>query len=272
MAIAPLLELDQVRFAYRGGASALDGVSLSVAPGECVALLGANGAGKTTALRLAMALLHPVAGDVRVLGHSTSGRVPEDLAGDAGYLFQRPEHQLFGGNVAEDVAFGPRRRHEADVASAVASALDALELGDVATTHPYDLPAPRRRLVALAGVLALRPRLLLLDEPTAGLDRHSRQLVRRAVARHCDAGGAVLAVSHDPGFVLEALDRAVILERGRVLAESAAAEALGRPGAPPLPPWAQIARELGAPPSSWRFETAADFVAARCRERPHGAS
>jgi energy-coupling factor transport system ATP-binding protein len=272
MEIGPLLELDQVRFAYRGGASALDGVSLSVAPGDCVALLGANGAGKTTALRLAMALLHPSAGDVRVLGRSTRGRMPEDLAGEAGYLFQQPEHQLFAGSVAEDVAFGPRRRHDADVESAVASALDALELGDARAVHPYDLPAPRRRLVALAGVLALRPRLLLLDEPTAGLDRASRRLVRRVVARHRDAGGAVLAVSHDPEFVLETLDRAVILEQGRIVAESTVAEALGRAGAPPLPPWARIAKELGAPPDAWRFDAAAEFVAARCRERPHGAS
>ncbi len=273
MGVTALLELDQVTFGYPGtGIDAVSAVTITVAPGEGVALLGPNGAGKTTVLRLAMALLHPAAGDVRVLGQSTRGRMPEDVAGDAGFLFQQPEHQLFASTVREDVAFGPRRLGRADAEDAVAAALDMLELGDVASVHPYDLPAPRRRLVALAGTLALRPRLLLLDEPTSALDRHSRALVRRAVARHREGGGAVLAVSHDGAFVLEALERAITLDRGRVVQNTDAPSALGRAGAPALPAWAEIAAALGASPVEWRFGPAVEFVAVRCRGRRHAQS
>jgi energy-coupling factor transport system ATP-binding protein len=267
--MSAVLEFDRVSFAYAGtGVSALTDLSLSVSAGEALALLGPNGAGKTTALRLAMALLHPSAGEVRVMGKPTAGRMPEDVAGDAGFLFQQPEHQLFASSVREDVAFGPRQLGRDNVDEVVDRALDQLELGHVASVHPYDLPAPRRRLVALAGVLALRPRLLLLDEPTAGLDRHSRMLVRRALAARRADGGAVMAVSHDGEFVLEAMDRAVTLEQGRVVGDSTSAEALGRPGAPSAPAWARLVARLGAPPTQWRLEPATEFVALRCPAAP----
>lgn len=268
MGVNPLLEFAAVRFAYRASpVAALDELSFSLQAGDGIALLGANGAGKTTALRLAMALLHPVAGEVRVAGLATTGRMPEDLAGRAGYLFQQPEHQLFASTVREDVAFGPRRLGAADADHAVAEALDLLELRTEEAVHPYDLPAPRRRLVALAGVLALRPQLLLLDEPTAGMDRQARRLVRRAVARHRAAAGAALAVSHDGEFVLESLDRALVLEHGCLAHDLDTASALGLPGAPARPAAAEIAARLGAPAHEWRFEPAVAFVAARCRAR-----
>lgn len=267
--MSAVLEFDRVNFAYPGSdVSALTELSLSISEGESLALLGPNGAGKTTALRLAMALLHPVSGEVRVMGKATVGRMPEDVAGNAGFLFQQPEHQLFASSVREDVAFGPRQLGQDNIDEVVERALDQLELGDVASVHPYDLPAPRRRLVALAGVLALRPRLLLLDEPTAGLDRHSRLLVRRALAAHRAEGGAVVAVSHDGEFVLEALDRAVTLEHGRVVGDGGSAEALGRLGAPPAPAWARLVAQMGAAPAQWRFEPAVEFVAMRCRAAP----
>lgn len=267
--MSAVLEFDRVSFAYpQSGVSAVTDLSLSVAEGEGLALLGPNGAGKTTALRLAMALLHPSAGEVRVMDQPTTGRVPEDVAGDAGFLFQQPEHQLFASSVREDVAFGPRQLGRDNVDEVVAQTLDLLELGDVSAVHPYDLPAPRRRLVALAGVLALEPRLLLLDEPTAGLDRQSRMVVRRAVAGHRSRGGAVVAVSHDGEFVLEATDRAVTLEQGAIVGDGTSAEALGRHGAPPAPAWARLVAQLGAPPGKWRFEPAVEFVALRCREEP----
>ncbi len=263
-----LLELDQVTFAYPGReVNALSDVSLAVQAGEVAALLGPNGAGKSTALRLAMALLHPATGEVRMLGRSTRGRMPEDLAGDAAFLFQRPEHQLFASTVEDDVAFGPRQLGLGNGPGVVQEVLTLLELADVAAVHPYDLPAPRRRLVALAGALALRPRILLLDEPTAGLDRHSRALVRQAVAAHRAAGGAALVVSHDGEFILEVADRALMLTQGRVAQEGEPAGLLGTGGAPDLPAWAQIAAALGAPSSEWRFQGAVGFVASRCRRR-----
>ena len=260
------LRYEAVSFAYPGaGAPALDGVSLAVDAGEGVGILGPNGAGKSTLLRLAMALLQPTAGSVAVAERGTRGLHPEDFAGVAGFLFQTPEAQLFARTVREEVAFGPRRLgwDEARIASRVDGVLDALELAGHAETHPYDLPAPRRRLVALATALAAAPRLLLLDEPTAGLDRPGRELVRAATAAFRRGGGAVVAVTHDPVFALEALDRAVVLDRGRLAADTSMTEALAAPDAPlPPPPYAEVAARLRLPAASPRFEAVAAALAA----------
>ncbi|HEU4700343.1 MAG TPA: ABC transporter ATP-binding protein [Gemmatimonadales bacterium] len=266
---APVLRLEGVGFAYPGApAPALDGVTLEMAAGEGVALLGPNGAGKTTLTRLAMALLHPARGTVTVAGRATRGRAPEDLADVAGYLFQQPEAQLFERTVRAEVAFGPRRLgwDEARVAARVDAVLAALDLAPSADVHPYDLPVPRRRLVALAAALAAEPRLLLLDEPTAGLDRVGRGLVERAVRAVRASGVAVLAVTHDPGFAVEALERGVLLAHGRIVRDAPLDAVLGSdPAALPLPPAAEVARRLGLASASLRLADVARELAERCR-------
>src|SRR5690606_17309323 len=120
--------------------------------------------------------------------------------------------------VRAELAFGPRQLgwDAVRIDARVEAVLAQLELGAAAEEHPYDLPLPRRRLVALGTALAAEPRLLLLDEPTAGLDRGGRALVARVVRDHLEAGGAAVAVCHDARFVLEALGRAVVLDQGRV--------------------------------------------------------
>jgi energy-coupling factor transport system ATP-binding protein len=264
----PVLRFAEARFCYPGAdAPALDGVSFHLDPGDGVALFGANGAGKTTLLRLAMGLVKGAAGMVE-LGGTAPGPDPEDRARLAGYLFQQPEAQLFERTVEREVSFGPRRFgwSDADVSQAAQAALGEVGLSHAAGEHPYNLPAPHRRLVALAAVLAVNPPLLLLDEPTAGLDRGSRTVVRDAVARRRASGTAVLAVTHDGEFALEALDRAAILERGRVAAAGTVVELLGSPGAPAIPPTARLARELALPLVVPRFES---VVASLCATLPH---
>ncbi len=240
------LRMDQVRFAY-GSAPVLDGVSLQVGAGEGVAILGANGAGKTTLSRLAMALLHPGAGRVVTAGYDTAGRRPEDLAVAAGYLFQNPEAQLFARTVRAEVAFGPERLgwSPARRREAVDGVLGELGLASVADHHPYDLPQPTRRLVALAAALVVTPKLLILDEPTAGLDRSARARVAEVVAARRAAGTAVLAVTHDLGFAAAVLDRAIVLGEGRVAHDCPLLELLGHHPDFPAPPLLELARRLG---------------------------
>ncbi len=223
-ASGPALAVRGVSFCYSAVArqpprTVIDDLSLEVAPGEALGVFGANGAGKTTLLRLAMALEHPQRGTVITLGEPTTGRHPEDLAPRAGFLFQQPERQLFTASVEAEcaVALEASGAGADAVRRAVDEALQALRLTDVRHEHPYDLPLPRRRLVALASVLAAGPRLLLLDEPTAGLDPASRQLVIDVVREATAAGRTVVAVTHDAEFALEALHRAVVLERGRLV-------------------------------------------------------
>ena len=244
-AVTPLV-LDGVRFGY-GAEPVLDGVSLRLEAGDGVALLGANGAGKTTLTRLAMALRHPQHGSVTTCGRETAGRQPEDLADVAGYLFQHPEAQLFAQTVRAEVAFGPERLGwtAGQVATAVGAVLGELGLAPHADQHPYDLPAPTRRLVALAAALVASPQLLILDEPTAGLDRASRARVAGAVLARRRAGTAVLAVTHDFGFAAEVLDRAVVLGEARVTHDTALADIFGRYAEFPAPPLLELARRLG---------------------------
>ena len=240
---------EAVRFAY-DGAEALRGVSLDVPAGTTLAILGPNGAGKTTLTRLLIGLLRPRAGRVSVGDWDVAAKRPDELAARVGYVFQHADQQLFERTVRRDVAFGPRRLGLGD--GGVERALGELELLGAAESHPYDLPAPARKLVALAGVLAMEPGVLVLDEPTAGLDRAGRDRVIAALRRRSVEGVTVVVVSHDLAFVAEVAERIVVLREGVVVADAPAGRLLGDAAAlAPLglepPPAAAVGAALGLP-------------------------
>jgi energy-coupling factor transport system ATP-binding protein len=243
------LALEDVVVRY-GDIEALRSITLRIAAGESVALLGRNGAGKSTLMRLLIGLVRPASGSVSVGDWDATRRRPDELARRLGYVFQHPDHQLFARTVRDDVAFGPLRLGLGD--GSVDGVLAELGLSDVARSHPYDLLPARRKLVALAGVLALGAGALVLDEPTGGLDASSRNLVMRALARRAASGITVLVVSHDLSFVAEVAERVVILADGRVAADGPAREllrdgsTLGRFGLA-IPPAAAVALALGLP-------------------------
>ena len=218
------LRFEEVWFGY-GNEPVLRGVSFAVEPGETVALLGCNGAGKTTLTRLVMALLHPSRGYVWVGERVTVGRVPEQVASRAAYVFQHADQQLFARTVREEVAFAPRQLglDPAAVERSVAEALRRVGLERLADQHPYDLPAPQRKLVALAAAVAQQPRLMVLDEPTQGLDTLATERVVQVIRTLAANGIAVLAVTHDLAFVAEALDRALVLQAGTIVYDGSAA-------------------------------------------------
>ena len=239
-----VLSFAAVSFAY-DGRPALTDVSFSLRAGERAALLGHNGAGKSTLLRLVAGLLKPTAGTVQVGDWDTRSRRPEQLAHRVGSLFQHADQQLFARTVREDVAFGPRATGVPPAAAAtrVARALEALGLEPVAGEHPYDLPPPERKLAALAGALALEPSLLVLDEPTAGLDRRARARVAAALAGRAAEGTTLLVITHDLEFAAEHLERGLVLNQGQL--------AQDRPLSDILVPGARLEdRGLVAPPLS----------------------
>jgi energy-coupling factor transport system ATP-binding protein len=202
-----------VRYAY-GAREALRGIDLAIGAGEQVGVIGPNGAGKTTLTRLLVALRRPSAGQVTVGDWEVAGKRPDEMARRVGYVFQHADQQLFARTVADDVAFGPRCLGRP--APPVQDVLEELGLSAAADLHPYDVPAPVRKLVALAGVLVMETCVLVLDEPTAGLDRAQRERVVGALRRRAEGGVTVLAVSHDLGFVAEAVDRVVVMREGRI--------------------------------------------------------
>lgn len=201
-----------------GSRIVLHGITLDVAPGECVALLGTNGAGKTTMVRLLVGLVRATSGSVMVGPWDVTRRRPDELASRVGYAFQHADHQLFARTVRRDVSFGPQRLGIGT--DGVDAVLDELRLLPYADRHPYDLPVPVRKLVALAGVFAMRTPVLVLDEPTAGFDHAMRALVDAAVQRRIDDGVTVVMVSHDMIFVRAVAHREVVLEGGRIVADS----------------------------------------------------
>ncbi|MGH2455751.1 MAG: energy-coupling factor ABC transporter ATP-binding protein [Candidatus Limnocylindria bacterium] len=216
----PSLRLEEVSFRYpRGDVLALDRVSLAIPPGQSLALVGQNGSGKTTLVRHLNGLLRPDTGRVLLDGEPTTGVSVARLARSVGLVFQDPDRQIFAGRVRGEVEFGPRNIGLSGTAlrAAVDEALEAVGLAAEARTNPYDLGPSRRKLLALASVLAMRSPILVLDEPTTGQDLRGTDVVRRVIARAIAQGRTVIAISHDMDFVAETFERVVVLRSGRVV-------------------------------------------------------
>ncbi len=209
-----------------GGVRALDGVDLRIAPGERVALIGQNGSGKTTLVRHLNGLLRPTEGRVTIDGADAASLTVARLASRVGLVFQDPDRQIFAGSVRAEVEFGPRNlgRSGSELRAAVAEALEATGLVGEEHTNPYDLGQSRRKLLALASVLAMRTPVLVLDEPTTGQDARGVERVRAVVESVAAEGRTVLTISHDMRFVAETFERVVVMRAGRVILDGTARE------------------------------------------------
>ena len=212
-----------------GGVRALDGVDLAIGVGERVALVGQNGSGKTTLVRHLNGLLRPTEGRVTVDGSDAAALTVAQLAARVGLVFQDPDRQIFAGSVRAEVEFGPRNfgRTGDELRSSVAGALAATGLRGEESTNPYDLGGSRRKLLALASVLAMQTPVLALDEPTTGQDARGVELVRSVVAAVAAEGRTVIAISHDMRFVAEAFDRVVVMREGRIILDGTPSAVFG---------------------------------------------
>ncbi|MDQ0664797.1 energy-coupling factor transporter ATP-binding protein EcfA2 [Arthrobacter ulcerisalmonis] len=199
-----------------GHSPVLQDVHLAVQPGEIVAVTGPNGAGKSTLLRHFNGLLRPTAGTVLVRGSDIARAPVGQTAASVGLLFQQPRDQLFERTVLREVSFGLERLAGPDAARRAAEALEAVGLAAAANEHPAELPASAQRLLALATVLARRPAVLALDEPTVALDGDGLALLDAAVGSAAAGGAAVVLVTHDLGYARTAAHRILTLEGGRL--------------------------------------------------------
>lgn len=222
----PIVTLDEVHFTYPTGVEALRGASLMVRRGERIALVGRNGAGKSTLVRHLNGLLRPSRGRALVNGIDTRTTTVARCARHVGVVFQDVRNQLFARTVRDEIRFGPQNLGFAPekVEALTEAAIDALDLRDVVNEHPYDLPPARRRLVAVAAVLAMDTALLVLDEPTAGLDNASIDVLARLIDDLATRRRSVLVVSHDLDFCYETLDRVVLMRDGRIALDKRFAE------------------------------------------------
>jgi cobalt/nickel transport system ATP-binding protein len=214
-----VVQVRGLRYKYPDGTQALDGIDFDLAEGECVALLGANGSGKTTFVLHLNGLLEGQ-GSIEICGMPLNRRTAAAIRTKIGLVFQEADEQLFMPTVLEDVAFGPLNlglSHEQALARA-RKALEQVAMGSVMHKAPYHLSAGEKRRVALAGVLAMDPQVLVLDEPTTSLDPPAqRDLIRllRALPQ------AKLLVTHDLAFAEALASRAVFFDHGRVAGQGA---------------------------------------------------
>ncbi|MCI6273592.1 MAG: ATP-binding cassette domain-containing protein, partial [Coriobacteriaceae bacterium] len=232
---APMVRAEDVRFSYGrsrrrrrvpAAPQALDGVALDVPRGAHVALVGQTGSGKSTLLRLIAALDVPDQGRIEVDGISTADRRRRRrLHGRVGYVMQRPERQLFAETVAQDVAYGPTNLglSPGEVEGRVRRALDLVGLTGKDDASPFQLSGGQQRLCALAGILAMGPGLLVLDEPTAGLDPQGRHNLRRILDGLNAAGTTLVEVTHAMEDAARA-DLVAVLDGGRVVLTGTPAE------------------------------------------------
>ena len=210
-----LFSLDGLVYRYPDETLALSDIHLDIASGDRIALVGQNGSGKTTLIKLLCGLLRPTAGQVRFKGEALSGDYLESSRLKIGLLFQDPDDQLFGYTLLEDAAFGPRYQGMAqtDAESAARRALERVGLTEMAYKAPHNLSYGQRKRAALAGLLAMQPDVLLLDEPTANLDPHQEQVFLDLLSGF---SGTLICISHDLIFLYELCDRAVVLDQGRI--------------------------------------------------------
>ncbi len=252
------LRLEGISYAYPSAgreSAALEGVSLEIEPGEFFCVAGPNGSGKSTLAQVMAGLLTPASGRLYYGEAPVEGRGDRlALRGKVGLLFQSPEDQLFADTVLKDISFGPRnhgyRGEELERAVRDASALVGLPLEELGGRSPFTLSSGEKRRVALAGVLAMEPDVLVLDEPFIGLDNEGRVKLRESLAGYRAARGAsVVMVTHELADAWPLADRFALLSGGRLAGVEDKSElvtgevdlsALGMK----LPQWVALAREL----------------------------
>jgi len=216
-----MIETVDVHYSYPNKIEALRGVSLTIKDGEFVAIMGQNGAGKSTFVKHFNGLLKPASGSVKVDEVETTKASVASLARSVGFVFQNPDHQLFSETVEDEVGFALKNfGYEVKIIEErIAGVLELLSLSQYRKTSPFLLSGGERKRVALASVLACDPKMLVLDEPTIGQDYEQKEKLRQFIMQLQTQGKTVVAVTHDVEFVAECNPRVVLMKEGRIVAD-----------------------------------------------------
>jgi cobalt transport protein ATP-binding subunit len=227
-------------------------VSLAIGAGEMIALIGRNGSGKTTLAKHLNGLLRATSGTVRLDGADVATMSLDRVAPQVGYVFQNPDDQLFAATVADEVAFGPRNfgLDGAALAARVAEVLAAVGLTERRDDDPFLLSKGERQRLAVATVLAMAPRVLMLDEPTTGLDYPQQRRMLDLLARLRAGGTTVIVITHTPWVVAEYAERALLMRAGELVFDGPLDRLFGeedllRSAAFEVPPATRVGRALG---------------------------
>jgi len=275
------IQLERLSHTYQEGSpfqsTALHEVDLTIEDHDLLALIGHTGSGKSTLAQHLNGLLKPTAGRVLLDGQDINDKSSDKraLRFAVGLVFQYPEHQLFEETVKKDIGFGPRNMglSEEEIDARVREAMEKIGLpyGEIAEKSPFELSGGQMRRVALAGVLAMRPRILVLDEPTAGLDPRARDFLLSDVRRLHEEGTSVVMISHSMDDVARLATRVAVLEKGRLVMQGSPGEIFSRVGelsamgldVPQASKLRQLLLDAGMElPECYRLEELADSLAA----------
>ncbi|MGI5835690.1 MAG: energy-coupling factor ABC transporter ATP-binding protein [Chloroflexota bacterium] len=221
-----IIDIQQLTHVYPNGARALNGINLQIRRGEFLGIIGQNGAGKTTLVKHFNGLLKPTSGRVVVKGVDTLTTHASKLAKFVGYVFQNPDHQIFASTVRDEIAFGPKNigMDKATIMKNVDEAIEILDLKDVLDIHPFRLSRGQRQRLAIAGVLAMRPEIFMLDEPTGGQDREQVLRLREVLTKLNNEGHTIILITHDMELLAESTRRAIVVGNGKVILDGEPAD------------------------------------------------
>jgi len=226
---ASAIEVAEITFAYAAGPPALRNVSLSIPTGEFVALVGQNGSGKTTLAKHFNGILRPGAGRVLIDGQDIAGRSTAQMASMVGYCYQNPDHQIFASTVAGEIEFGPKNLGvgQQEVVRRTKRLLDVVRLTDQWSAYPFSLSRGQRQKLAVASVLAMEPRVLIVDEPTTGLDWQGGEAMMELMVELNASGQTIVIITHDMNIVAEFAKRVVVMANGEIVADGSPSTVFG---------------------------------------------
>ena len=214
-----VIEVENLVHVYpRGNVKALKGVNLKIYEGDVVSIVGQNGSGKTTLVRHFNGLLRPTEGAVKLLGEDTANKSIGEMANRCGYVFQNPNHQIFCTTVREELEVGPKNMGftAEEMNQSIEEVAELMNLKDIMDKHPMTLDYTTKKIVTIASVLVFKPTVLVLDEPTGGLDEVGRQMLTKIIKMMHDKGHTVVMISHDMDYVAENSSRIVVMAEGQI--------------------------------------------------------
>lgn len=252
------IRVDGLWHSYLDGTVALSGIDLDVLRGEFIAIIGQNGSGKTTLVKHFNGLLKPTKGKVIVMGVDTRHATIAELSSKVGYVYQNPDHQICTTSVEEEVAFGVKQLGvpKDELTRRTQDAMNDVGVFYLKNSHPLLLSKGERHRVVLASVLAMRPQILVVDEPTTGQDHRQGRQIMELLTRFHSAGHTIIVITHDMRIVSEFTKRVVILAQGKVLFDGDVKGAFSQPEmlrqsflqAPQITRLAQMLSDRGFPP------------------------
>ena len=213
------VNINSVSFTYPDGTVAIDNISLSIEKGEKVAIVGQNGAGKTTAVKMMNGLLKPTSGDIVIDDWNTKDYTVAKMSRKVGYVFQNPMDQIFHNNVHDEIEFGPKKigYSESERKKLIETALELTELSVFSKENPYNLPYSIRKFVTIASIIAMDTDVIIMDEPTAGQDLKGIKTLNNLIKKLSERGKTIITITHDMEFVINNFDRVVVMANKKII-------------------------------------------------------